>query len=146
MSYYLFTHGFNVSILTESDTSYKINTQLWLHSLDKTVYFDTPSFEHHLFVSRNICCLARSTSNQTLKKKDSVSQCISVHSHLAPYSRNSSYILMTNWLAAGLILPLAAVISFQPKEDVNKGTRSERGMVEPPWLRMLKELMHTYGS
>lgn len=56
-------------------------------------------------------------------------------SHLALNSRNSSYILMTNWLAAGLVLPHAAIISFPSQKDMNKGR-----------LTMLQRLMHTNSS
>lgn len=78
-------------------------------------------------------------------KKFSVSQCNAAQSP-APYSRNSSYILMTNWLAAGLVLPHAAIIFFQLQEDMNKGNEERANYSEVdelPWMKMLHKLMHS---
>lgn len=33
---------------------------------------------------------------------------------------------MTNWLAAGLVLPRATIISLQPEEEMNKGDEERR--------------------
>lgn len=60
--------------------------------------------------------------------KGLASQCVSPRSHLALYRRNSSYILMTNLLAAGLVLPGAVFISLRGgQERRGRGERKDDG-------------------
>lgn len=105
----------------------------------KKVYYQLTYKGIKLFsIFSSYCVFVRQHINLTCSSKAHPAlQCISTDLHLPPYSRNGSYILMTSWLAAGLVLPHTAIISFQSQEDVNNGDEEQAnwtGVKEWPWL------------